>query len=96
MVGSYLGSEREASTLRDPRVSPIYAASSLPPSHVVVGSADPLVAQARTLVDALATAGVEHEFFVDDNMPHGYAQMEFFPAARGAIDRMVAFLGKHL
>jgi hypothetical protein len=27
-------------------------------------------------------------------MPHGYVQMEFLPAARPAIDRMVAFLRK--
>ena len=33
--------------LHDPRLSPLYAAAKLPPSHVVVGSADPLVAQAE-------------------------------------------------
>jgi acetyl esterase/lipase len=46
-------------------------------------------------VAALARAGVEHEHFVDEAMPHGYAQMEFLPHARPAIDRMVAFLRKH-
>jgi hypothetical protein len=29
-------------------------------------------------------------------MPHGFAQMEFFPSARESIDRMVEFLGTHL
>jgi hypothetical protein len=29
-------------------------------------------------------------------VPHGYVQMEFLPAARPAIDRMVAFLRKHV
>lgn len=97
MVGSYLGSgaEREAK-LTDPRVSPIHAADRLPPSHIVCGDADPLVAQARELASALERAGVEHELFVDAGMPHGYAQMEFFPQARESIDRMVEFLGKHL
>jgi acetyl esterase len=95
MVGSYLGDE-PGGLLRDPRVSPLHAAHRLPPCHVMVGGADPLVGQAETLVAALAEAGVEHEYFVDAAMPHGYAQIELLPAARPAIDRMVAFLGKHL
>jgi acetyl esterase len=92
LVGAYLGKARSESLLRDPRVSPLWAAAKLPPSHVVVGSADPLAAQAEALVKALAAGGVPHEHFVDPDMPHGYAQLEFLPAARPAIDRMVAFL----
>jgi acetyl esterase len=94
MVGSYLGRDREHH-LHDPRVSPLRAAHRLPPCHVMVGGADPLVSQAEALVAELAQAGVEHEHFVDEGMPHGYAQMEFLPHARPAIDRMVAFLRKH-
>jgi acetyl esterase/lipase len=60
----------------------------------VVGSADPLAVQAEALVQALAAAGVPHERFADAGMPHGYAQLEFLPAARAAIDRMVSFLRK--
>jgi acetyl esterase len=96
MVGAYLGSDRSEELLRDPRVSPLHVADRLPPSHVVVGSADPLVLQARALAAALDEAGVAHEVFVDEGMPHGYAQMEFLPAAQPAIDRMVAFLRKHV
>ena len=61
-----------------------------------MGSADPLVSQARALAAALDEARVPHEVFVDEGMPHGYAQMEFLPAARPAIERMVGFLRKHL
>lgn len=96
MVGSYLGSERSDELLRDPRVSPVHAAAKLPPSHVVCGSADPLVAQAESLAKALAEAGVVHEHFVDADMPHGYVQMEFLAPARPAIDRMVDFLRRTL
>jgi acetyl esterase len=92
MVGAYLGGTRDDALLRDPRVSPLHAASKLPPSHVVVGGADPLAAQTEALVKALAAAGVEHEHFIDAGMPHGYAQMEFLPGARPAIDRMITFL----
>jgi len=92
MVGSYLGSERSDDLLRDPRVSPVHAAAKLPPCHVVCGSADPLVAQAESLNKALEGAGVAHEYFVDEGMPHGYMQMEFLAPTRPAIDRMVDFL----
>jgi acetyl esterase len=98
MVGAYLGTQgsRRETLLRDPRVSPLAAASKLPPSHVVVGSADPLAVQAEALVKALAAASVPHEYFVDPGMPHGYAQMEFLPGARPAIDRMVEFLKRNV
>jgi acetyl esterase len=92
MMDAYLGKARSAALLRDPRVSPLAAASRLPPSHVVVGSADPLAPQAESLVQSLAAAGITHEHFVDTDMPHGYAQMEFLPAARPAIERMAGFL----
>jgi acetyl esterase len=96
MVGAYLGRQRSAALLRDPRVSPLTAASRLPPTHVVVGGADPLATQAEALVKALAAAGVPHEHWVDEGMPHGYAQMELLPAALPAIQRMVRFLRRHL
>jgi acetyl esterase len=96
MVGAYLGRTRSDALLRDPRVSPLHAAAKLPPSHVVVGSADALAPQSEALVKALRSAGVPHEHYVDAGMPHGYAQMEMLPAARPAIDRMVAFLRKHV
>ena len=96
MVGSYLGSDRSDELLHDPRLSPLYAAAKLPPSHVVVGSEDPLVAQTESMVKALEAEGVEHEYFVDEGMPHGYIQMEFLPPTRPSIDRMVDFLRRKL
>ena len=96
MVGAYLGPKHSDALLRDARVSPLHAAAKLPPSHVVVGSADALAPQSEALVKALSAAGVPHEHHVDVGMPHGYAQMEMLPAARPAIDRMLAFLRKHV
>jgi acetyl esterase len=96
MVGSYLGDERSDALLSDPRVSPLHRAAKLPPAHVMVGSADGLASQAATLVEALESEGVEHDYVVYEGMPHGFAQMEFFPQARESIDCMVEFLGKHL
>jgi acetyl esterase len=96
MVGAYAGSAERAAWARDPRVSPLHAAAGLPPSHIVCGTADPLIAQARALRDALARAGVPHEYVEDEGMPHGYVQMEMLPAARPAIERMVKFLDAQL
>jgi acetyl esterase len=98
MVGAYLGApgaSRDA-LARDPRVSPLRAAAKLPPTHVVVGSADPLAGHAEALVKELAAAGVPHEHHVDAGMPHGYAQMEFLPQSREAVARMVEFLRRHV
>jgi len=92
MAGSYAGSSERASWARDPRVSPLHAAAKLPPCHIVCGTADPLIAQARTLREALARAGVAHEYVEDEGMPHGYVQMEMLPPARPALERMVKFL----
>ena len=96
MVHSYLGASAPPALLHDPRVSPLHAAEHLPPSFVVVGGADPLLGQAQRLAEALERAGVAHEHVLVDGMPHGFAQMEFFPQARQTIDRMVEFLRKHL
>ncbi len=93
MVGSYLGAKPGREPLeRDPRVSPLHVAGKLPACHIVCGSADPLIAQARALRDALARAGIVHEYVEDAGMPHGYVQMEFLPAARPALERMLKFL----
>jgi acetyl esterase len=97
MIGSYLGPPpRSDAVLSDPRVSPIHQAAKLPPTHIVCGAEDPLAAQAESLREALESAGVEHEHFVVDGMPHGFAQMEFFPQARESIARMLAFLERTL
>jgi len=95
MVRSYLGDDAGPRTA-DPRVSPLHLAHRLPPTHVVVGGADPLAAQAEALVKALGAAGVSHEHFVDAGMPHGYFQMEFLAPTRPAIARAVAFLREHV
>jgi acetyl esterase/lipase len=96
MVGSYLGAQRE-SLGRDPRVSPIHAAERLPPTHILCGTLDPLLADAQTLAERLGRAGIEHELVVYDDMPHGFVQMEeVFDDARRAIDAMVSFLNARL
>jgi len=94
LADAYLGGEQRL--LRDPRVSPIFRAVDLPPAHIAVGSADPLIEDAQALRAALAQAGKRHDYQVYEEMPHAFMQMEFLPAARIAITRMTRFLHQEL
>jgi acetyl esterase/lipase len=71
---------------------PLHAAAKLPPCHIVCGTLDPLIAQARTLRDGLVRSGAAQEYVEDAGMPHGDVQREMLPAARQAIEWMVKFL----
>ena len=92
---AYLGDDLEK-LVADPRVSPIHDISGMPPAHIVVGAEDALLPQSEALVRKLEAAGVEHEYFVDAHMPHGYLQMEMLPPSAPALGRIVAFLERRL
>ncbi len=96
MIGSYLGKQRPAELLRDPRVSPIHAAAKLPPAYVLCGTADDLLEHAHAMCERLTAAGVRHEKDIIADMPHGFVQIELFPQARASIDRMAEFLRREL
>ena len=96
MVDAYLGAQRDPDLVKDPRVSPLRAAAKLPPSFLVVGTADPLLAQQKALVAELERAKIPHENVVLDGMPHGFVQYEFLPQARETIAKMTAFLERNL
>ncbi len=89
LMDAYLSDRALAS---DPRVSPLRKAASLPPAHIAVGDADPLIEDAEKLRAALARAGRVHEFHVYEDMPHAFAQMELLDSARQAQVRLCAFL----
>ena len=52
--------------------------------------------QSEALVRKLEAAGVEHEYFCDPHMPHGYLQIEMLPPSAPALARIVAFLTRQL
>lgn len=96
MVGSYIGHDRE-NLITDWRVSPIHVVDRLPPAHVLCGTADELIADAREAAKLLDAAGIDHELAIYEDMPHGFVQMEeMFPDARTSIEAMVAFLDARL
>ena len=90
LVDAYLGGEE--ALVGDPRVSPIVSATKLPPAHIAVGTADPLIEDAQALRAALARAGKVHDFHVYEDMPHAFMQMEFLSDAQPGIRRMTDFL----
>jgi len=90
---AYLPGEPE-DWLNDPRVSPIHAAAALPPSFVIVGRQDPLLAQSRRLREILERAGVRHQYVEAAGMPHGFMQMEFLGGVRKLVKEMAQFLDR--
>lgn len=89
----YLPVEHFDGLRHDPRVSPLRAVHSLPPSFVAVGSADPLVSQSRDLARGLSAAGVAHELRIYDEAPHSFLQLPFTQAFDQAYDDAVRFAG---
>jgi acetyl esterase len=100
ILDAYFGSDWRAdedALLADPRVSPLHIADKLPPSFVVVGSEDPLLAQSATLATALARADIEHEYVVESGVPHNFMNLELaYPQSRRVVDSSVSFLKSHL
>jgi len=93
IIKAYVGDRTEL--LSDPRVSPIHAAHKLPPAFVVVGGADDLVEQNQQMQQALAAAGVPHDFLVVADMPHAFMQLPV-PQATDTLQRSVEFLDSYL
>ena len=93
MAKAYAGAGYPA-ILEDPRVSPIRAVKpgALPPSFVICGTADPLLAEAHSIVDALKRADIRHEVAIFDDMPHGFIQMDVLSGCKQGLDRMFDFL----
>jgi acetyl esterase len=90
LADAYLGGQNNLAT--DPRVSPLVAGARLPPAHIAVGSADPLIDDSNALRSVLAKAGNVHDYHVYDDMPHAFMQMELLPPAQQSIQKMADFL----
>jgi len=97
MARAYLGTQYPAG-LADPRVSPIKGikAGAMPPSFVICGTADPLLAQSREFAAALKGADVRNELLAIESMPHAFMQMDFLPGCAEGHRLMFDFLGRTL
>jgi len=97
MARAYLGTQYPAA-LADSRVSPIKGikAGAMPPSFVICGTADPLLAQSREFAAALKGADVRNELHAIESMPHAFMQMDFLPGCAEGHRLMFDFLKRTL
>ena len=97
MARAYLGTQYPAA-LADPRVSPIKGikAGAMPPSFIICGTADPLMAQAREFAAALKSADIRNELHEIESMPHAFMQMDFLPGCVEGHRLMFDFLKRTL
>ena len=95
--GHYL--EGAAVTAKDPRVSPLFAATlaNLPPAFVATAEFDPLRDEGEAYAKQLQAAGVTVECKRYNSVFHGFALMgKIIPEGRQLLDDQTAFLKKHL
>jgi acetyl esterase len=97
MTRAYLGSQYPAA-LTDPRVSPMRGvkAGALPPCFVICGTADELLAESKSMAEALRRANIESELHLMEEMPHAFMQMNELSACREGLKSMFAFLHRHV
>jgi acetyl esterase len=93
MARSYLGSGYPAA-LQDPRVSPLRAIKpgALPPTFVICGTADLLLAETNAVAEALKGADIRHEVRIHDEMPHGFLQMGMLSGCAEGLAQTFDFL----
>jgi len=83
---TYYGDQR---SLRDPRVSPIFAddLSGLPPALIITAEYDTLRDEAKAYAERLQAAGVATQYICYPGMVHGFLQMgALVSEARSALD----------
>ncbi|HEY6418944.1 MAG TPA: alpha/beta hydrolase [Candidatus Binataceae bacterium] len=97
MARAYLGDKYPA-LLDDPRVSPLKAVKpgAFPASFVICGAADPLVAEARSMAEALKRADIPHEVRIFEDMPHGFLQIGVLHDCNEGLRLMFDFLRRHV
>jgi acetyl esterase len=97
MARAYLGSAYPAA-LQDPRVSPLRAIKpgALPPTFVICGAADPLIAETTAMANALKRADIRHEVKVHDEMPHGFLQMGMLSGCAEGLAQTFDFLRRSI
>jgi acetyl esterase len=97
MTRAYLG-DKYAIAQTDPRISPIRGIKpgALPPSFIICGTADPLLAQSRDLAAELERADIRYELHEIDSMPHAFMQMDVLPGCVEGHRLMFDFLKRTL
>ena len=97
LLDAYLPSSNYETLFSDPRFNPILGAEYMPPTVLVCGTGDLLIADCRRLANELRSNGTQAEEYYFQGMPHGFIQMEsLFEDAGRAIERIATFLHAEL
>ena len=97
LLEAYVPSSNYEAACSDPRYNPILAAEHMPPTVLVCGTGDALIADSRRLANELRSNGTPADEYYFDDMPHGFIQMEsLFEDAARAIERIVTCLHAEL
>lgn len=95
LLDAYVGSNDFRSMVKDWRYNPLLKSEVMPPTCLVCGTADPLLADARTMAEKLGSSGIECKEAYFDDMPHGFIQMDsIFAEANEAINNIIGFLNR--
>jgi acetyl esterase/lipase len=80
-------------SMRTPFLSPLYGdLSGLPPTMILVGTAELLLSDSERLAEALRRAGVECSLRQWDRMFHVFPLSTFLPEAKEAFEQVASFL----
>ncbi|MBN1654781.1 MAG: alpha/beta hydrolase [Deltaproteobacteria bacterium] len=84
-------------SMRTPFISPLYGdLTGLPPTLIVVGTAELLLSDSQRMADALKRAGVSCTLLQWDEMFHVFPLSTFLPESKKALEKLAVFLSSHL
>jgi acetyl esterase len=96
MIKAYLGDR--VNLIPDPRVTPLNGIKPgiLPPTFLIVGTADNLVPDTYKMAELLRKAGIAHEVHVLENMPHAFLQIWMVSGCAEGLRLTTEFLKRHV
>jgi acetyl esterase/lipase len=96
MIKAYLGDR--TNLIPDPRVTPLNGIKPgvMPPTLLMVGTADNLVPDTYKMAELLRKAGTSHEVHVLEDMPHAFLQIWMVSGCAEGLRLTVNFLNRHV
>jgi acetyl esterase len=96
MIKAYLGERHEL--ISDPRVTPLNGikAGIMPPTFLIVGTADNLVPDTYAMAELLRRTETPHEVHVLEEMPHAFLQIWMVSGCAEGLRLTTNFLKRHV
>lgn len=96
MIKAYLGERQEL--IDDPRVTPLNGIKPgiMPPTLLIVGTADNLVPDTYKMAELLRRAEIPHEVHVLEDMPHAFLQIWMVKGCAEGLHLTTQFLARHV